>query len=148
MFIFFVEGTIFKGQTDAGTSLTLINTTAEIVDCTFVGNQFGTVVKSVESLEPIVTDLAWLVVRNITGSLRVGGALISAHSNIKISHTKFKNNTAEIGGDIIYAKEDSKISIFNSSFIGGPGGHQSRSIESPFGGAIFSHQNTFSITEC
>ena len=140
-----LQETTFQGLEGTGTSLMLTNSNAEIVDCTFVGNQFGIVVESVESLKPIITNLAWLIVRNVTGSLRVGGALISTHSNISISHTTFENNTADIGGDI-YAEEDSKISIFNSTFIGD--GPQPRSIESPFGGAIFSHQNTFSITEC
>ena len=140
-----LQETTFQGLEGTGTSLTLINSNAEIVDCTFVGNQFGTVVESVESLTPIVTNLAWLIVRNVSGNLRVGGALISIHSNVSISNTIFKNNTAEIGGDI-YAEEDSNISIFNSTFTGD--GPQPRSIESPFGGAIFSHQNTFSINEC
>ena len=140
--ILFVEETIFKGQIDTGMSLTLINTTAEIDHCSFIDNQFGTVVESVESLKPIVTNLAWLIVRNVTGSLRVGGALISSHSNVNISHSRFENNKAEIGGDI-YVNEDNKISIFNSTFMGEGPQHKS-----PFGGAIFSHHSAVSVTKC
>ena len=140
-----LQETVFEGLPGTGTSLTLINSNAEIIDCKFVGNQFGTVVESVESLTPIVTNLNWLIVRNVSGSLRVGGAMISTRSNVSISSTVFENNTAEIGGDI-YAEEDSNFTIFNSTFLGD--GPQPRSIESPFGGAIFSHQNTFSIDDC
>ena len=68
------------------------------------------------------------------------------HSNISINHNRFDNNTAEIGGDILYAEDGNKISIFNSTFTGD--GPQPVSEESPFGGAIFSHQNNLSIMEC
>ena len=135
----------FQGLKGTGTSLTLINTTAEIDHCSFMGNQFGTVRESVESLKLITTNIVWLIVRNVTGVVRVGGALICTRSNISISHSRFENNTAEIGGDI-YAEEDSNVSLFNSSFIGD--GPQPSSKETPFGGAIYSHRNTFSVTEC
>ena len=141
----FLQGTRFEGLPGTGTSLTLINSTAEIVDCTFVGNQFGTVMESVESLNLITTTLTWLIVRNVTGIVRVGGALISTHSNVSISHSRFDNNTAEIGGDI-FAEKDNTISILNSTFTGD--GPQPFSEESPFGGAIFSHRNNLSIVEC
>ena len=140
-----IQETKFEGLDGTGTSLTLIDSTAEIVDCTFVGNQFGTVVESVESLNLITTSLPWLIVRNVTGVVRVGGALISTRSNVSISHSRFENNTAEIGGDI-YAEEGSKTSIFNSTFTGD--GPQPFSEETPFGGAIFTHQNTLSVIDC
>ena len=140
-----LQETLFEGLPGTGTSLTLINSNAEIIDCTFVGYQFGTVVESVESLTPIVANLNWLIVRNVSGSLRVGGALISTRSNVSISSTIFDNNTAEIGGDI-YAEEDSNFALLNVTFVGD--GPQPQSNESPFGGAIFSHQSMFSIDDC
>ena len=142
---FVLRETTFKGLSGTGTSLTLINSTAEVVNCTFVGNQFGTIMDSIESLRVITTNIAWLIIRNVTGVVRVGGTLISIRSNISISHSRFENNTAEIGGDI-YAEEDSNISIFNSTFTGN--GPQPASKESPFGGAIYSHQSSFSILDC
>ena len=140
-----LQETTLQGRNGTGTSLTLINSTAEIDHSSFIGNQFGTVQESVESLKLITTNIAWLIVRNVTGVVRVGGALISTHSNISISHSSFENNTAEIGGDI-YAEVDSKIVIFNSTFIGD--GPQPTSEETPFGGAIFSHRNFLSVTNC
>ena len=142
---FILQEAVFKGQADTGTALTLINTTAEIDHCSFIGNQFGTVMESVESLKLITTNIAWLIVRNVTGVVRVGGALISTYSNVSISHSTFENNTAEIGGDI-YAEEESSIFVYNSTFTGD--GPQPANEESSFGGAIFSHQNTLRVTEC
>ena len=145
VFKFVLHETTFKGLEDTGTSLTMINTTAEIDRCSFIGNQFGTFMESIKSVKLVTTNVAFLIVRNVTGILRVGGALISYHSNVSISHSRFENNTAEIGGDL-YAEEDNMITIFNSTFTGD--GPQPASEESPFGGAIFSHQNILSVTQC
>ena len=142
---FVLQGTTFEGLDGSGTSLAIIDSTAEIIDSTFVGNQFGTIMESVESLKLITTNIVWLIVRNVTGVVQVGGVIISNRSNISISHSRFENNTAEIGGDI-FADRDNTISIYNTTFIGI--GRQPASKESPFGGAIFSHENTLSIVEC
>ena len=142
---FVLQGTTFKGLEGTRTSLIMIDSAAEISDCTFIGNQFGTVMESVESLRIITTNIVWLIVRNVTGVVRVGGVMITNRSNISISHSRFENNTVDIGGDI-FADRDNTISIYNSTFIGN--GRQPASEESPFGGAIFSHQNTLSIVEC
>ena len=140
-----LQGTTFEGLEGSRTSLTIIDSTAEIIDSKFVGNRFGTIMKSVESLTLITTNIVWLIVRNVTGIVQVGGAIITNRSNISISHSIFRNNTAEIGGDI-FADRDNTISIYNTTFIGN--GRQPANIESPFGGALFSHQNTLSIMEC
>ena len=50
---FILQESKFLGLEGTGTSLTLINSTVEIVNCTFVGNQFGTTMESVESLKLI-----------------------------------------------------------------------------------------------
>ena len=144
---FILRESKFIGLPGNGTSLTLINSTVEIVNCTFVGYQFGTTMESVESLKLIVNDIAWLIVRkfNISGIVQVGGVLFANHSNISISHSRFENNTAEVGGDI-FSDKDNVISIFNSTFVGN--GRQPASEESLFGGAIFSHQSTLDIKEC
>ena len=142
---FIVQRITFQGLEGTGTSLILIDSTAEIIDCEFVDNRFGTIMESVESLKIITTNIVWLIVRNVTGVVRVGGALIANRSNISISHSRFKNNTADIGGDI-FADRNNTISIFNSTFVGN--GRQPTNEESPFGGAIFSYQNTLSIMEC
>ena len=134
----------FEGQVETGTSVRLIKTTAEIVDCAFKSNQFGTIQNSVKSVILLSTDVVWLIVRNVTGNVRVGGAVISIHSNIRISQCKFENNTAEIGGDI-FTEEFSKITIFNSTFTGDASGAGKRS---SFGGSIFSDESDILISEC
>ena len=142
-----LQESIFIGQVDTGTSLTLINSTAKIDHCIFIDNQFGTVMESIKSLELITTNIIWLTVRNVTGTVRVGGAMIFTHSNVSITHTTFENNTAEIGGDI-YADEESEISILNSTFTGDDGPQSPISEEPALGGAIFSHRSVLSIVTC
>ena len=142
---FVLQETTFKGLDGTGTSLVIVDSTVEITDCNFAGNQFGTIMESVESLKLITTSIVWLIVRNVTGIVRVGGVITTSRSNISISHSRFKNNTADTGGDI-YANSDNIIYIYNSTFIGN--GRQPVSEESPFGGAIFSHQNALTVVEC
>ena len=72
---FILQKTIFKGHGNSGTALTLVNTTAEIIDCTFVRNQFGTVMEDVRSLQVIISDINWFLVGNVTGIVQVGGVL-------------------------------------------------------------------------
>ena len=142
---FLLQESTFKGVLDTGTALMLVNTTAHIVDCTFVDNQYGTAMEAVESLTVLTTNVAWLILRNVTGILRVGGVLISIQSNISINGCKFENNTAEIGGDI-FAKGGSTISILNSNFTGD--GPQPNSKESPVGGGVYADQSTISFWRC
>ena len=142
---FLLQESTFKGQSGSGTVLTLLNTTADIVDCTFVDNQYGTVLEAIESLKVLITNIVWLIVKNVTGILRVGGVIISTHSNVTINLCNFENNTAEVGGDI-FANGSSKISVFESNFTGD--GPQPSSVESPFGGAIYSDQSDISCFRC
>ena len=143
---FILQGVTFKGLDGSGTALAIIDSMAGIIDSTFVGNQFGTIMESVESLKLITTNIVWLIVRNnVTGIVRVGGSIITNRSNVSISDSRFENNTAEIGGDI-FADRDNTVSIYNTTFIGN--GRQPVNKESPFGGAIFSHQNTLSVMMC
>ena len=72
---FILQETTFEGQQNSGTALTLVNTTAEIIDCTFVRNQFGTVMEGVRSLRIIISDINWFLVGNVTGIVQVGGVI-------------------------------------------------------------------------
>ena len=143
---FLLQETTFQGKENSGTSLTLINTTAEIVRCTFVGNQFGTVMNGVRSLISLTTEVKWFLVGDVTGVIRIGGALISSFSNISISHSNFENNKAEVGGDI-FTEDFSSISILNSTFSG-EGLFLTSKDEPPFGGSIFSSESNFEIQNC
>ena len=142
---FILRDTTFEGRDDSGTALTVINTAAKITDCTFVRNQFGTAIDGVRALILLTTDINWFLVGDVTGVIRIGGALISSYSNISISGTTFEDNKAETGGDI-FTENSSKISIFNSTFTGE--GLMTGIKEAPFGGAIFSHEGEFLIQDC
>ena len=143
---FSLQKVTFQGQLDkAGTAMTLIDTSAHFVHCAFINYQLGTDFDSVESLAVLTSNIDWLDVRDLTGSVRVGGVIISTHSNISINHSKFENNSAEIGGDI-FADHNSCIFIFNSNLTGS--GYKPRSIESLFGSSIFSQESDVSIWKC
>ena len=142
---FIVRETTFEGQDGSGTALTIINSTAEILKCTFVRNQFGTIMEGVRSLRIITSDINWFLVGDVTGIVRVGGAMISSFSNVSITSSNFEDNDAEIGGDI-FTEDFSKISVMSSNFTGE--GLEAFTKEAPFGGAIFSHEGSFSIVDC
>ena len=142
---FILQETTLEGRDDSGTALTVINTAAKIIDCTFVRNQFGTAIDGVRALILLTTDINWFLVGDVTGVVRIGGALISSYSNISISGTTFEDNKAETGGDI-FTENSSRISIFNSTFTGD--GLMTGLEEAPFGGAIFSHDGEFVIQDC
>ena len=142
---FILQKTTFEGRNNSGTTLTMINSTAKIIDCHFVRNQFGTAIDGVRSLILLTTDINWFLVGDVTGVIRIGGALISSFSNISINGTTFENNRAETGGDI-FTENSSRISIFNSNFTGE--GLTTEIKEAPFGGTIFSHEGDFIIQDC
>ena len=134
----------FEGKGSTGTSMVINNTVAEIVDCSFQHNHFGTLVNSVDSLNMLIENVTWLTVRHTRHNLRVGGAIFSINSNISVSHSRFLNNTATIGGDIFV--KGGSISIANSTFTGGsvkPIVH-----EITFGGAIYSHRSNVMMSDC
>ena len=139
---FVIEEAMFKGKRTSGTSLTLVNTTAEIRNCAFVGNQFGTVKRSVRTLIQLTTDINWFLVGDVTGIIRVGGALITSFSNVSISNCTFSNNRAEVGGDI-FTEDASRISIFNSTFS--EDGLLKDNGEPPFGGSIFAFEGEYLV---
>lgn len=126
------------------TALILINVTAEINNCSFSHNQVGTFQKKIKSK---FTTIFYFKVKNITGNVYVGGAILSSHSNVKINQSLFVNNMAEIGGDL-FIEEHSNVSILNSVFIGPPSKSDADSTVSYFGGAIFSDESNVTMKEC
>ena len=107
-----VHNSTFRGQGNSGTALELVNTTAEIINCTFSSNTNGKTQH---------------ILSNYYGSSytrRVGGAIIANHSNINISHSIFEDNGElyyiDYGG-AIFAEQQSTISINASTFINNSG---------------------------
>ena len=139
-----ISNTTFRGTDNSGTSLTLANTTAEIVNCSFIRNQFGTIMEGAKSLVLLTSEVKWFLVGDVTGIIRVGGALIASYSNISISNSKFEDNKAQVGGDIF--TEDSSSVIISHSFFSGLG-LPTNEPEPPFGGSVFTHEGNFSIID-
>ena len=109
---FVVQDTMFKGQENSGTILELIETTAQIVNSTFVSNRKGSYRKC-------------LIFVPEFGCLEdgfIGGVIIATNSTINISQSNFKYNGAELdvnnatsfGG--VLASFSSNITIEASEF--------------------------------
>jgi predicted outer membrane repeat protein len=110
---FEVRNSTFRGQENSGTALELINTTAQIINCTYSSNRNGKV--------------QYIPSRYYGGSYtrRVGGAIIASHSKVNISNNIFENNgvlhyfSDYVGA--IYAEQQSIININASVFINNSG---------------------------
>ena len=96
-----LRDTKFKGQEESGTALELIETTAQIVNSTFISNRKGKVKHN----------------SRLLFNLQVGGAVIATHSRIDISQSMFEDNGADAGG-AIYAEKQSVINTISTTFIG------------------------------
>ena len=104
---FVASNIIFMGQGNSRTALQLIETTAQITNCTFLSNRHGQVVF-------ISTYFGYQY------SHELGSAIIATHSNVDISQSIFKNNGAQDLNEsraIIYAEQQSLITIEDSTFI-------------------------------
>ena len=94
---FVVHKTTFMGQESSGTALELIETTAQIVNCTFLFNRQG--------------------------------AIIATQSNVNVSQSNFENNGAfnynvsVYRGTLLFADQQSNISIIASTFTSNSAQH-------------------------
>ena len=116
---FMTHKTIFRGQEYSETALELIETTAKLVDCTFLFNKKG-------KHRYFRYWSEW-----------VGGTIFATQSNIDISQCIFENNGAhdlDYGG-AIYAEQQSIISISGSIFIGNSGRYD----------IVYSHSCNFTV---
>ena len=115
--------TKFEGQENSGTALKLIGTTAQIVNSTFVSNRFGSYKESDGRV-----FLAGFV----------GGAIIATdNTTVTISHSKFEDNGAELGG-AIFADNYSIINLTdNVSFI--------NNFAENFGGVLYFNTGVIAI---
>ena len=99
-----VQDVKFKGQEETETALELINSTAEINNCTFEFNKKG-------KLRCVSNDPE----RSCVFEEMVGAAIIATHSKINISQSMFKNNKAAVGA-VLFAEKQSIINVNNSTF--------------------------------
>ena len=98
---FLVEYTKFKGQENSGTALKLIETTAQIVNSTFLSNTNGSYRKCI-----FVPEYGYL----FNGF--IGGVIIATNSTVEISQSRFEDNGADFGGAIV-AEQGSIINMCN-----------------------------------
>ena len=111
---FLVNNTNFVGQENSGTALELTETTAQIVNSAFVSNRNG-------SYREFAIPLYYHRFHAF-----IGGAIIATkNTNINISRSKFKDNSADYGGAIF--ADNSIIYMtgnvsFNNNTVSGFGG--------------------------
>ena len=147
---FVVEDTKFKGQENSGTALELIETTAKIVNSTFLSNRNGSY-RECTLFEPGYGC-------RLDGS--IGGAIIATNSTVEINQSRFEDNQADWGG-AIFAEQDSIINMSGNVFVSNNaiGGGVLASINgtitidrsefqdnnASYGGALFSINSTITI---
>ena len=102
---FVVEDTKFKGQENSGTALELIETTAQIVNSTFLSNRKGLYRKCI-----FVPEYGCL------SDGFIGGAIIATNSTVEINQSRFEDNRADFGGAIV-AEQDSIINMSGNVFV-------------------------------
>ena len=132
---FVVQDTTFKGQENSRTALELIETTAQIVNSTFVSNRkgsyrkcpitvycsygfFGGAIIATNSIIDISRSNfeyngAELNVNNVDDAFLHGGVLYSDSSNIIIVESQFQHNSATYGG--VLDSDSSNIITINAS---------------------------------
>ena len=128
-----IENSTFCGANNSKTSLTIIESKANLMTTTFLSNVIGTYRNNVDILIHIGNYLG-------TFSVSLGGALIITHSNLVIINCHFENNKANIGGSI-YADAQSNITINSSMFIANKATGNSLG----FGGVLFTDESCYII---
>ena len=126
---FVVEDTKFEGQENSPTALELIETTAHIINSTFLSNRKGLYRECVPS--PFGAQFGCLLAGFI------GGAIIAANSTVDISQNRFEDNEADYGG-AIFAEQDSIISMSGNVFV---------SNNAQEGGVLYFGSSTITIEE-
>ena len=116
---FVVEDAKFKGQENSGTALELIETTAQIVNSTFLSNRNGLYSKCGCLFDGFI-----------------GGAIIATNSTVEINQSRFEDNGADFGG-AIFAELDSIINMSGNQFV------SNNAII--WGGVLYSNSSTITI---
>ena len=116
-------------QYNSGTALELIETTAQIVDSTFVTNRKG----SYRIIISFPNHCQWY--ESSYAYAFLGGAIIATNSTVDISQGKFEDNRADLGGVLISIH--SNITIEISEFHNNSATYQ--------GGVLYSYYSTITI---
>lgn len=125
-----VENTIFTGQKENGTALELYECTTDVTDSYFAFNTAGS--------HPYDNQ-------HFLKFVRVGGAIMSTHSNLTITGTTFECNSASIGG-AFYGEWSSNIVIANCTFVKNAATLITNSIQGYGGGAVYLSNSTMTVS--
>ena len=107
---FIVHNTKFDGNGIEGAALELVETTAQIINNTFVSHSRGKVRKCAHF------ELQNVLNCDEINDVFVAGAIISTTSNISIRHSHFEDNRAIVGGAVL-AENNSIINMTENVFI-------------------------------
>jgi predicted outer membrane repeat protein len=105
---FLVTDTKFEGRENSGTALELIETTAQIINSTFVSNRKGSYWEYNDIFEngffevgPVIDLNGTFLNATIFENGFVGGAIIATNgTTVTISQSRFEDNKAKYGGAI------------------------------------------------
>ena len=106
---FVMKDAKFEGDENSGTALEMIETTAEIVNSTFVSNRKGSYRKCIQFGD----DTYWSV--SFPGGY-IGGAIIAKNSVVNISQSMFEDNGADYGG-AIFVEQRCTIYLSKTIFV-------------------------------
>ena len=141
---FIIKNTIFKGQENSGTALTLIETNAQIVNCSFVSNRKGSYTEMYRYIGGaiIATNSTICISQskfNSNAVADIGGAIFAEqYSILNISETVFSNNHANYCGGVLFSNSKLSITIEACKF------HHNSAIGFG-GGVVFSYNSTMTI---
>ena len=145
-----LQNSIFEGQNNSGTSLTLIETSAVVINCTFKFNINGSYQAYKINDYSIEYRLSstWTYVRG--DYVWAGGAVIAVDSNASFSRCTFENNRADFGGVMFviqsYIKIDMTTFFKNKAGSKLPAGKAGLSYDFTFGGVIYHVRSHIDIT--
>ena len=132
-----VKNSTFRGlQGTYGTALELVHTNAEIINSSFLFNQYGSFRGPLGLLEFLIKKQK---IPALSVYALVGGALIVNCSNISVTGSRFEGNVAEIGGAIFIEGPNSNVTLTSCILINNTA--LSSSLLG-FGGAIFSENGS------
>ena len=124
-----IEYSMFHGQANSGTALTIDKTTADIAMTSFFSHTVG-------SYRSDITFFHYLSNNMHEEGAMFGGVLVVFRSILGIRDCQFDRNRANIGG-AIYTNFDSEITISDSTFTSNHAICSDHSDEHCFGGALF-----------
>ena len=106
-----IEHSMFLGQYNSGTALTIVESNVNMTETVFHSYVIGKYRSDTRFFRYPMTTVTYS--DSVTAS--VGGALIVTHSTVVIDKCQFEGNRANIGG-AIFSECESNITISNSEF--------------------------------